>query len=317
MLESRDRTPYNQTWQFGIQRQVSGNWIAEADYVATKGTKLPYAIFINQMRPEQFSARSTNAQRPFPQYLNPLSLRNDGNSSYHSLQAKLEHRWKNGLHATIAYTFSKVIDDVDPPARANRVAVQDIYNIRNERGIAGYDVPQRFVSNFVWNIPAGRGGKYFGSTPVLKDIIGNWQVSGLAEFQVGLPISITQQSNNTGGFTEVQRPNQIAFGALDHFDRTIKRWFDTSAFVPAAAQTLGNAPRFPLHGPGINNWDASLTRMFRVRERILTQFRAEFYNALNHPNFNNPNTLINNVNYGVITSARDARVVEFLLRILW
>ncbi|MBI1789177.1 MAG: TonB-dependent receptor [Acidobacteria bacterium] len=316
-LETRDRTPYNQTWQFGLQRQVSENWLGEVDYVATKGTKLPIGLFTNQLRPEQFSARPSILQRPFPQYLAVAALRNDGNSTYHSLQAKLEHRWKNGLHATMAYTFSKLINDVDAPARSNGAPVQNIYNLRAERGVAGYDVPQRLVSNVVWNVPIGRGGKYLSEVPVVKEILGGWQMSGLAEFQVGLPMQVTQQQNNTGGFTQTQRPNQVAAAALPHFDRNINRWFNTDAFVPAAALTLGNASRFPLHGPGINNWDFALTRMFRYRERLWTQFRAEFYNAMNHPNFNGPNTQIANRNYGIITGARDARVVEFVLRFLF
>ena len=125
------------------------------------------------------------------------------------------------------------------------------------------------------------------------------------------------QSNTTGGNTDVQRPNQLARASLPRGDRTLNRWFNTDAFAVAPALTLGNALRFPLHGPGINNWDLSLMRNFALREKARLQFRGEFYNAMNHPNFNAPNTAIGNRNYGVISGARDARVIEFALRIFF
>jgi hypothetical protein len=119
-LETRDRTPYNQTLQFGLQRQIGSTWLAEVDYVATKGTKLPVVLPWNQLRPDQFGAGAQQQlKRPFPQYLNVSALTNDGNAIYHSLQAKIEHRWHNGLQLQVAYTLSKLIDDVDGPARSN------------------------------------------------------------------------------------------------------------------------------------------------------------------------------------------------------
>ncbi|WP_051669526.1 TonB-dependent receptor [Bryobacter aggregatus] len=316
-LDSRNRTPYNQTWQMGIQRELPGGWFLETDYVATKGTKLPIALNMNQLRSNQFGAGNLQSLRPFPQYSGASILANDGNSSYHSLQAKLEHRWKNGLLVSAAYTFSKLLNDVDGPSRSNGVGVQDVYNLKAERGVGGYDVPQRFVVNYVYQLPFGRGGKYLSSTPVLKDLVGGWQFAGLTELQVGLPMSITQ-NNTLGGFTAVQRPNQIAGASLDRGDRTLDRWFNTAAFTTAQPYQLGNASRFPLHGPGINNTDLSLMRNFHFRERAMLQFRGEFYNAFNHPNFRNPGTNLSSPQtFGKITGAQDSRVTEFALRLFF
>ena len=312
-LERRSRTPYNQNWQIGVQRQFGG-WIAEVDYAANKGTKLPIVVPLNQLRPEQFGPGNRQSQRLFPQYLNVNSLTNDGNSIYHSLQAKLEHRWNNGLLISASYTFSKLIDDVDGPARTNGKPIQNVYNLRAERGVGGYDVPQRFVTNYVYQVPFGRHGKFFTSTPFLRDLIDGWQVSGITEFQVGLPMSIAQ-SNNLGGYTSVQRPNQIAPAALDRGERSTERWFNTDAFVAAPQYVLGNAPRFPLHGPGIINTDLAVGRNFRIGERYNIQLQGQFFNAFNHPNFNAPNTTIGNKNFGVITGAQSARVTEILMRI--
>ena len=316
-LETRDRTPYNQTWQLGIQRQVSSNWFAEADYVATRGAKLPVGVPWNQLRPEQFAAGAQQqAKRPFPQYLNVTALVYDGNSIYHSLQAKLEHRWSSGVLVQIAYTFSKLIDDVDASARANGAPIQNYYNLRAERGVGGYDIPQRMAANFVWNAPFGRGGKFASHVKVVSDIIGGWQVAGITEFQIGLPMQITQ-ANNTNGFTGSQRPNVVGKPALARSERTLVRYFNTDAFVAAPQNTLGNAPRFPLHSPGINNWDLSIMRNIKLRERFTVQFIGQLFNAFNHPNYNAPNTTIGNVNYGRITGAQSSRVTEFALRIFF
>ena len=316
MLERRDRTPYNQTWQLGIQRQIGNSWFGEVDYVGTKGTKLPILVPLNQLRPEQWGPGNRQNLRPFPQYLNVTALVNDSNSTYHSLQSKLERRWKDGFLLQVAYTFSKLILDIDAFQRANGAGIQNVYDRRAERGVGGYDVPQRLSANFVYQAPWGRGGKYLTRTPVLKDVIGGWQVAGIAEFQVGLPMQISQ-ANNTGGFTGSQRPNRVAQAALDRSDRTTQRYFNTEAFIASPQFTAGNSPRFPLHGPGINNWDLSIMRNFKLHERFTLQFIGQLFNAFNHPNFSAPNTTIGNVNYGKITGAQSSRIASFAVRIFF
>src|SRR5262245_59380322 len=146
------------------------------------------------------------------------------------------------------------------------------------------------------------------------DLIGDWQFSGISEFQVGLPIQITQTFTAWGPNT--QRPNIVAGAnpSLPHGDRTIARWFNTDAFTASPNFALGSAPRFPLHGPGINNWDLALNRDFRLREKLKMQFRTEAYSAMNHPQWGNPgNSLANRNTFGVISSASGARSIELAL----
>jgi Carboxypeptidase regulatory-like domain/TonB-dependent Receptor Plug Domain len=312
-LEPRARTPYNETWQFGIQRKFKGNWLLEADYVGTKGVKLPIAVPLNQLPANEWGPGNLQSLRPYPQYLTITALTNNGNSFYNALQSSVSRRWQNGV-LTFAYTWSKVTDDVDGPVGSS--PIQNIYNVQAEHGIASYSVPQRFVASYVYRLPIGAHGQYLNNVPVVNQIIGGWELSGITEFQVGLPIAITQ-NNATGGFTGTQRPNQIAPAALPRNQRTLSEWFNTNAFTVAPAYTSGNAPRFPLYGPGINNWDVSLMRNVMLGERLRMQFRAEFYNAMNHPNFSNPNTTIGNANYGKITSDVGPRTTELALRFFW
>jgi hypothetical protein len=181
---------------------------------------------------------------------------------------------------------------------------------------ASYDVPHRFVANYVYRIPVGRGGQYLTGIPVVSRAITGWELAGITEFQVGLPLSVSQ-SNATGGFTGTQRPNQIAPAQLPMSQETLNEWFNTAAFTVAAPYTSGNSPRFPFYGPGIENFDSSLNRNIMLRERLRLQLRAEFFNVMNHPNFKNPNTTLGNVNYGKITSDNGARTTELTLRLFW
>jgi hypothetical protein len=303
-LDTRTRTPYNQTWEAGFQRQLRGNWFAELDYAGVKGAKLPILIPLNQLPASLWGTSPTpQALRPFPQYLNITFLANDGNSAWHSLQASLKRRWSGGV-LMFAYTWSKSTDDVDPPA--NSSPIQNVYNLSAEHGISDSDVPQRFVANGVYRLPVHF--KTFAGS-----LLNGWSVSAIAQFQTGLPLAATQ-SNGTGGFTGTQRPNQIASASLPPGDRTLAHWFNTSAFVVAPPFTAGDEARFSFYGPGIENVDSALMRNFAIREHLTMQFRAEFYNTLNHPNFKNPNTAVGNGLYGAITADNGARVTELALR---
>jgi len=313
-IDTRVRTPYDINWQFGIQRQF-GSWFAEVSYQGSKGVKLPIVLQADQLPPDLFYTAS-QALRPYPQYAGVSYLTMDGNSVYHALTGKLEHRWKNGLVVSAAYTFSKLMDDVDEVAdsssRAHRQGVQNIYNLRDEWGIGGYDIPQRFVANYVYTLPFGRGQQFGANIPVVSDIIGGWEFAGITEFQVGQPLPITQ-SNQTFGFTEAQRPNATGLPVFSGA-QTLDRWFNTAAFAVAPAYTLGSASRFPLHGPGLENWDLSLQRNFMIREGVKLQFRGEFFDAFNHANFNNPNGTVTSPSFGAISSAQAGRVTELVLR---
>jgi hypothetical protein len=297
----------------GVQHNFRGNWLLEADYVGTRGVKLPVVVPLNQLPANLWGPGNLQSLRPYPQYLTVSDLANDGNSFYNALQTSLQRRWKDGV-LSFAYTWSKITDDIDGPAGSS--PIQNVYNLSAEHGIASYDVPHRFVANYVYRLPFGRGAQFVTHVPVVSRAITGWELSGITEFQVGLPLSVTQ-ANATGGFTGTQRPNQIAPAQLPMGQETLSEWFNTAAFTVAAPYTSGNAPRFPFYGPGIENFDASLNRNVMLREWLRLQFRAEFYNVMNHPNYKNPNTTLGNVTYGKITSDNGARTTELTLRLFW
>lgn len=314
-LELRHRTPYDQNFQLGIQQEFGHGWFAEMDYEGALGRKLPAVFNLNQLMSNQFSTSALQSSRPYPQYKGVSGLLNAAGSNYQALQTKLVHRYNDGLVVEFAYTFSKTLNDVDAPSRSNAAKTQNVYNLRGEYGIAGADIPQRAVASYYWVVPVGRGGKFLNTVPILKDVIGGWSTSGIVEFQIGLPVTVTQSANALGGFTDVQRPTMVGDPILDRGQRTIAKWFNTGAFVNSNALQLGNAPRFPFHGPGLENWDQAVMRAFPVYERVNLQFRAEFFNSLNHTNFSAPNAQIGNKNFGVITGALDPRITEFAAKL--
>ena len=318
MLETRDRTPYNQTWQFGFQRRFRGNWVLEGDYVGTRGVKLPIVAPLNQL-PANLWGVSTTPQplRAFPQYLNVSHLTDDGNSFYNGLQTSLQRRWERGV-LQFSYTWSKLTDDIELPS-GSVAGIQNIYNVKAEHGIASYDVPQRFAANYVYRLPFGSGGKYLANVAVVKHVIGGWEIAGITEFQTGLPITISQ-SNATGGFTNAQRPNQVASTSLAGGQRSISQWLNPNAFIAAPAFTSGNAPRYPLYGPGYENFDAALMRNVMIGEHLRVQFRGEFYNLMNHANFKNPSNntwAVGNLIFGKLTSDVGPRTIELALRLFF
>jgi hypothetical protein len=318
-IDSRDRTPYNIAWQFGIQRQL-GAWFVDAGYEASKGVKLPIVIEGDQVPVSAF-AIGGQASRPYPQYAGVTYLTIDGNSNYQSLQAKVEHRWKSNFVISAAYTFSKLEDDVDEVAdsgsRAHRQGVQNAYDLRAEWGIGGYNIPQRFVANYVWTLPFGPGKKFVADTPVVKDIVGGWELSGVTEFQVGQPLAITQANLNADTeFTEAQRPNGAGLPVFSG-SQTLAKWFNTANYSLAPEGTLGTSARFPLHGPGLENWDLALQRNFIIHERVKLQFRGQFFNAWNHANFNNPNGTVGSPSFGAISSSQAGRTTQVTFRLFF
>ncbi len=314
-FEMRDVLPYNQEWELGLQHQFAHGWFGEMDYEGNKGTHLPILLPTDQIFPTPnccYGVPDAQSLRPYPQVLGVEFFSLSGNSNYNALLVKMQHHWNNDLSALFSYTWAKAMDDVDCPARCRAVGVQNVYDLAAAYGIASYDIPQRFVATWVYQLPFGTGGKLATSVPILSQIIGNWQVSGVGQFQNGNPYTIGQP-NTLGLFSGAQYPNRVGNPNLSN--RTLAEWFNTSAFQLAPPDTLGNAARNTFFGPGQNNFDISLMRNFPFKERYVLQFRGDFYNAFNHPQFSGLNTNISSSAFGRITGVLSPRVIQLVGRL--
>ncbi|MGH9449775.1 MAG: TonB-dependent receptor domain-containing protein [Terriglobia bacterium] len=314
-FETRSVLPYSQQWQLGLQHQFPHGWFGEVDYDGNKGTKLPIVLPTDQIIPTPnccFGVPNAQLLRPYPQVLGVEFLSYSGNSNYNSLLVKVQHHWSNGLSALFSYTWAKTMDDVDCPARCRAASVQNVFDIASEYGVAGYDIPQRFVATWVYQLPFGAGGRFASSTPVVSRVIGHWQVSGVGQFQNGNPYTIGQ-NNTLGLFSGAQYPNRVGNPQLSN--PTLAEWFNTSAFQVAPPDTLGNAARNLFFGPGQNNFDISVMRNFPVKERYTLQIRGDFYNAFNHPQFNSLNTNLNSAAFGRVTGVNSPRNIQLVARL--
>ncbi|HET8548026.1 MAG TPA: TonB-dependent receptor [Bryobacteraceae bacterium] len=314
----RDRAlGYSQQWNFGVQHEPGWDTVVEVTYLGNVGHKLNGPdTSINQVPHDRMGPGNAQVRRPFPQFGNvTLIAPMWGNSSYHALNLKLEKRFSHGLNLLGNYTFSKFIDDVTASQEAGTVGggTQDLYNRRAEKALSGNDVRHRFVWSSVYELPIGKGRRWLSQG--IAAFLGGWNVGAILIRQSGSPVGLVTQQNTTNAFNPgSQRVNVLRDPALPASERTIARWFDTSAVVAPPPNTFGNAGRALLTGPGLFNLDSSLLKNHRFGETYNVQFRFEAFNVLNHANFEEPGRALGAPGFGVINDARPGRSLQFGLK---
>jgi hypothetical protein len=231
---------------------------------------------------------------------------NGGASAYASLQAQVSHKWNHGLSLIAAYTLARQQDDADAAARADAVGIQNAYNLRAQWGTAMTEIPQRLSLTGVYALPIGAGGSLLAKTPVVNQILGHWRVSTIASFQEGYPYNVSQ-NNTTGWYGSAQYMTQVGNPSISRSSRTIAHWFNTAAFVTTPVDTLGNAPRASLFGPGQNVWNMSVMRDFPLWEHAVFTVRGDAGNVFNHPQFDNLGVSSTSATFGQVTGAEDSR----------
>jgi hypothetical protein len=317
-LPLRPVLPYLQEWQLGIQQDLGHDWIAEIDYEGNHGVHQPVSLPINQIAPTAgccLGVKTAQSLRPYPQFLTISALTNGGASTYAALLATLSHRWSNGVSVRAAYTWAHGLNDVDAPARADAAPIQNVYNLRAQWGTAMTNIPQRFSLSAVYALPFGSGSRFVAHTPVVSQVIGHWKVSTVAQFQMGYPYNVSQ-GDGLNIFSGGQYSTKVGNPTLARGSRTVQKWFNTAAFVTTPQDTLGNAPRASLYGPGQNVWDLSLARDVPLGERATFTFRADAHNAFNHPQFSGLGTsLANPKTFGTVTGAQDPRMLLLVGRL--
>lgn len=298
LYDPRARTPYVQEWNVAIQHQLGRSTSVEIAYVGNKGTKLETNVPLNRPTP---GPGDMDSRRQFPGLSEGFAVRNLGDSIYHSMQAKVERMYSNGLSLIASYTLAKSIDNTSSDFGSG---VQDANNLGLERAVSDFDYRQRLSLGYVYDLPFGTGKALKPGNRALQFLVSGWELSGIVTLQGGSPFSIRSGRDvaNTGSGS--QRPDRVASGVLSN--PTIDRWFDTSAFVLNAPYTWGNSGRNILYGDGLSNWDLAVLRKFKVREGMDLQLRGEFFNALNHADFGTPVTNLSSGNFGKVFSTRNS-----------
>jgi Carboxypeptidase regulatory-like domain/TonB-dependent Receptor Plug Domain len=319
-IYSVDRNAYRDgftlLWSLSVQRQLASDLSLELSYVGSKTTGLLGDLLPNQPNPGPGNAQ---VRRRWPQYGNVSFWTPNAFSTYHSLEVKAERRFSHGLFFLGSYTFSKAIDLTQSPIFGDGQAggFQSKYNIFADKGPASFDLRQRFSLSYGYELPFGHG-KRFGANldRVSEFLVGGWQINGITAAQSGSPFSLAVPGDPAGiAGNGTLRPNRLSDGRLDSSQRTLSRYFDTSAFVAPPPYTFGNSGRDILTGPGLVNFDFSVFKNVAIHERTRLQFRVESFNLFNTTRFNNPGRTLNTPSYGVITSAGKARELQFALKV--
>ena len=144
-----------------------------------------------------------------------------------------------------------------------------------------------------------------------------WQVNGVVLFQGGFPFSVIAQDIDSLNVIRGQRADVNGDPNLSGSARSVSRYFDTSVFSQPGRGYYGNSGRNAIRGPGINNFDIGVFKNFAATESFRVQFRWESFNALNHPQYNNPVSNLHSPTFGVITSAKRGRINQFGLKFIW
>jgi len=244
------------------------------------------------------------------------------------LQTRLEKRFSAGLTVLATYTWSKAISDAaafnggGDADTGNRI--QDILDLKADKGLANQDHRHRFTTAYVYDLPFGKG-RTFGSSwsGALDKIAGGWGLDGIISVQTGYPITVRRAGDPLGIGTEgAARPDLICNPNLPNDERRVERFFRTSCFAAPEALLCGDvrygtSGRTVVTGPGIVNWDLSIRKNTAITERFQTEFRAEFFNALNHANWllTGGARDFGNSAFGVVGNTLDPRIIQFGLKL--
>jgi hypothetical protein len=288
-----------------MERQVTKDLVARIAYVGTRSLKQRR---LKELDPAVYSSTATtgntDSRRLFAPYYGSIGLwSGDGSAQYHSLQASLNKRLAKGFTVTANYTYSKSIDDMGTGLAGNigQVAqVQPFYMPGYNSGLRGpsdFDHTHRFVASYLWNLPFTRKTSGF-----VGKVLGGWELNGIQQYQTGTPMTVISGKDNSltalGGDRAILTGQTIA--RPDGSD-PVRKWFNTAAFAVNPIGTFGTLGKGTLRGPKMFAWDMGLFKTIPATERMRLQFRAEFFNIFNHPNFNNPAASVSSASFGQIT----------------
>jgi hypothetical protein len=317
-FDRRNRTPYVSQWTTGVQHTFHQDYLVEVEYVGSTGQRLPERRNLNAAAIDSTGTIPLAARRPFQGFGNILLTYNGGWSSYNAMTARLEKRFRGGLYMLASYTWEKSLD----LGSTDEFSALGSYFKTYDKGPSSFDVPQRFVYSYIYELPFGRGRHFAkGISPALDKFAGGWQLTGITTFSSGQfqSPSIGVDWLNIGSF-DSSRPNII--GDIAASRSLPNQYINPAAFdYPrnAAGQPThieGNAARNSIEQPGINNWDLGVFKNTYVHERFNVQFRWEMFNAWNHTQFGPANLTMTSANVGKITSSLIApRRMQFGLRL--
>ena len=304
--QSKYQYPLSHEWNFTLESQLSANTAVRATYFGMEREHATSSYTPNNPPPAPGPVQPLRPYQPFGQinyYQNVLT------ANEQQLQLSLLRHFASGLSFGAEYAITKYLN----AAPTDTVNPTDPRNLRLDRGNDPNIRRHYLVANYVYELPFGKGKKFLRSPGALVNAIaGGWQTTGIVTLGSGLPYSVSFTSSVQGWPSS--RADIVGNPGLQN--PTLTQWFNPAAFAVPQPFTFGNSAPYSLYGPRFVNWDTGVFKNFQVKELFRIQFRSEFFNALNHPNFGNPAANISvPAQVGRITSASSSRNIQFALRL--
>jgi hypothetical protein len=305
-------SPYIHHMNFSVERSLPASIVVKAGYSGKLSHNLVRMEQKNPAvyRPGSSTIGNTDSRRILAPYGYGSFREMDTNSgaTYHSLQLSLNKRVSKGFTVLGAYTFSKLLDYFS--AQNLAATSQDPYNLRGDRSRSGNDRRHIFNMTIVYQLPGFKKG-------LARMALGGWELASMTSIVSGGPVNITSGLDNSLTGVGNDRPDLVGNPVREHSskDDMLARFFDPAAFVANQPGRYGNVGRNLINGVAQSTTDLALVKAFPISDRLgKIQFRAEFYNSLNHVNFGGPTASVNNRNFGRILSAGSPRILQFALR---
>jgi len=321
-INSNFQLPNNQQWNLTVQRTLGPSNVISLAYVGNKGTHLFRSFNVNQAEVNSMTGAVT---QPYSATFGTSSIPirySNGNSIYNAMIVEFRRRAVRGLSLQANWTLAKSIDDVGTNVQT---AATDILSPGRDRANSDYARRHSINVNGIYNLPLGRGHAFGSTMPIWADTVaGGWLVSGIWHWTTGRYLTATTTS--LGGLS-TNRPDAVpgVDPNLSYGSRSRNRWFNPAAFTqpplldPATGlPRFGNAGRNTIIGPGLNQADMSLRKVFPLRNELRRlSVEMSLFNAFNHPNWGDPDTNISNTNTvgTVSTISKPMREAQFAVRL--
>jgi hypothetical protein len=327
-FQENAKTPRNYNVSFDIQQDLGHSMLLSVSYTGVLGRNLqlsyalntvPYGSEFQNIDPTTKTPLSDNFFRPYPGYNNVTYIANGFSSNYNGLFVSLNRRFSRGLQFGVSYSFSKYLDVTN-----GNTAIPLYQNWHNwNYGADGSDQTHNLVVNYVYRIPDGT--KVLPKRAIFRYVFDGWNMSGIAQFTTGLPaalsFSTTDGTNLTGG-GDAQRMD-VCGNAYSGSIHTFTQWFNAAAFCRPGLNDPGNAGKYDVRNPGVNNWDTAISKNFPIKsDKRYFSLRWEAYNTFNHTQYASLNTAARfqpngqqvNALFGQVISTRTPRVMQGSLR---
>ena len=321
---------YTMQWNISYQREVAKNWLATVTYIGNRTNNI---MGSNDINPPIFQPGATTTNEPNRRLLTLLNPTQGAyysgidqtdagaTSSYHAVLLKVEHRFAHGVTWLANFTQAHCISTWDFGAELSGNDYQNPFNRNAEKGDCNFDRRHIFNSSMV-AVTGGLGEGF------VSKLTRGWQIAPIISFASGQPFSVTDGTDVSLTGENSDRPNVVA--GVNPLPHTLVAWFNPSAFAgscalaayagnPACEQpgTFGNAGRDIFHNPGSIQWDMSASRIFAFRERWKLEARGEFFNIMNHANWNGPSAAVNSATFGQITSFGGPRLIQMSMKLFF